>query len=65
MKDEEKPPELEYCATCTQMTNHRDGECLKHSKDILQVLQERCDETENEGGRVLIEWYRDKIKEVT
>lgn len=32
----------------------------KGIEDTLKTLQSECDRTENEGGRVLLEWYRGK-----
>ena len=29
---------LEHCTTCNQMTNHYDGVCLTHDKELTRVL---------------------------
>jgi len=26
---------------------------------ILEIMMQECDRTENEGGRLLVEWYRE------
>lgn len=29
-------------------------------RQMLNVLQKQCDKEENEGGRLLIQWYREE-----